>query len=123
MDRIALVLGGVFGLTGVAAGAFGVHALREAIPPDRLDVFKTGAQYQLVHAVVVLGLAWAVTRWPGGLTTAAVWLFAAGIVLFSGSLYLLAGTGVRGFGAITPVGGLCLLAGWACIVIAGVRGR
>ena len=104
-----------------AAGAFGAHALRETIPAERLDVFKTGAQYQLLHALALFAVAWAVTRFPGGLTIAAGWLFVAGMVLFSGSLYAYAMSGVRVLGAITPLGGVCFLAGWACLGIAAVK--
>jgi uncharacterized membrane protein YgdD (TMEM256/DUF423 family) len=122
MDRTFFVLGSIFAFVAVAAGAFGAHALKASITADRLEVFKTGAQYQLVHALALLAVAWAVTRWPGGFTNWAGWLFAAGIVLFSGSLYLLAVTDVRAFGAITPIGGLCFLAGWASLVIGVLRG-
>jgi uncharacterized membrane protein YgdD (TMEM256/DUF423 family) len=118
MDRVFFGLGALFGFLGVALGAFAAHALKSHLSADHLDVFKTGAQYQLYHALALLAVAWAVTRWPGGLTTAAGWLFVAGIVLFSGSLYLLAGTGVKAFGAITPLGGLAFLAGWLAL---GVR--
>jgi len=123
MERMFTVLGAVFAGLGVAAGAFGAHALRESLTDDRLDVFKTGAQYQLLHALALFAVAWACTRWPGGLTTAAGWLFVAGIILFSGSLYVLAVTGIKWLGAITPLGGLCFLAGWVCLALAAFRGK
>jgi uncharacterized membrane protein YgdD (TMEM256/DUF423 family) len=121
MDRVFFGLGSLFAFLGVAAGAFGAHALRDTIGADRLDVFKTGANYQLIHALALLAVAFAVTRWPGSLTTAAGWLFVAGIVLFSFSLYALAITDVKVLGAITPLGGLCFLAGWACLGLAAWR--
>jgi uncharacterized membrane protein YgdD (TMEM256/DUF423 family) len=122
MERLFFGLGSVFAFLGVAAGAFGAHALRERIGIDRLDTFKTGAQYQLIHALALLAVAFATTRWPGGLTTAAGWLFVAGIVLFSFSLYALAITDVKVLGAITPLGGLCFLIGWVCLAVAAWRG-
>ena len=122
MERLFFGLGSVFAFLGVAAGAFGAHALRERIGVDRLDTFKTGAQYQLIHALALLAVAFATTRWPGGLTTAAGWLFVAGIVLFSFSLYALAITDVKVLGAITPLGGLCFLIGWVCLAVAAWRG-
>jgi uncharacterized membrane protein YgdD (TMEM256/DUF423 family) len=77
-----------------------------------LQVFETGVRYQMFHALGLLGVAWATTRWPGGATIAAGWLFVAGMLIFSGSLYLLALTGQRWLGAVTPLGGLCFLLGW-----------
>jgi len=77
-----------------------------------LATFETGVRYHLFHALGLLAVAWAATRWPGGSVVAAGWLFVAGTLIFSGSLYLLAITGVRWLGAITPFGGVCFLAGW-----------
>lgn len=121
MDRVFFTLGSGFAFLGVVAGAFGAHALRERLGVDRLDTFKTGAQYQLIHALALLAVAFAVVRWPGSLTNAAGWLFVAGIVLFSFSLYALAITDVKVLGAITPLGGVCFLAGWACLAVAAWR--
>lgn len=115
MERFFVVIGSLAALLGVAAGAFGAHALRARLTPDMLAVFETGVRYQLVHALALLAVAWACTRWPGRATAAAGWLFTAGIVVFSGSLYLLALTGIRSFGAVTPVGGLAFMLGWACL--------
>ncbi len=80
-----------------------------------LSVFETGARYQMYHALALLGVGWAASRWPGRLPGAAGWLFVAGTVLFSGSLYALSLTGTRWLGAVTPAGGLCFLAGWICL--------
>lgn len=120
--RLFWVMGAAFALLGVAAGAFGAHALRARIPVELLAVFETGVRYQMYHALALLGVAWAGAVWPGGAVTAAGWLFTAGIVIFSGSLYLLALTGTRWLGAITPIGGVAFLAGWALLVWAGARG-
>jgi uncharacterized membrane protein YgdD (TMEM256/DUF423 family) len=121
--RAAVVAGALFGLTGVAAGAFGAHALKARLDPDALAVFETGARYQLIHALALLGAAWVAQQWPGRAARLSAMLFGAGIVLFSGSLYALALSGVRGLGAITPVGGVLLLLGWLAMALAALRGR
>lgn len=121
MQRLAWVLGCLSAFLGIAAGAFGAHALRSRIAPDLLAVYETGVRYQLVHALALLLVAVAAARWPAGGWTAPGWLFAAGTVLFSGSLYALSLSGVRWLGAITPLGGLCFLAGWALLLRAGLR--
>ena len=117
MERLFFRLGALFALAAVAAGAFGAHALRDRLTPERLAVFETGARYQMYHALGMIAVAWALTRWPGQLPVWAGWLFVAGTVLFSGSLYLLALTGIRGWGAITPLGGLAFLSGWLCLAL------
>ena len=112
------------GFLGVALGAFGAHALKASLAPDMLAVFETGVRYQMYHVFALFAAAWAWARWPSRVLAASGWLFVAGIVIFSGSLYLLALTGVRMLGAITPVGGLAFLAGWLCLAIgAGSRLR
>jgi len=122
MDRLFFVLGALSAFCSVAAGAFGAHALRERLTPEYLAVFETGARYQMYHGLALLAVAWAASRWPGTLTQCAGWLFVAGTVLFSGSLYALALTGVRWLGAITPLGGVAFLAGWVCLTFS-VRHR
>jgi uncharacterized membrane protein YgdD (TMEM256/DUF423 family) len=112
MDRLFLVLGSLSALIGVAAGAFGAHALRARLSPEMLATFEVGVRYHMYHALALLAVAWASARWPGGGVTWAGWLFVAGTVVFSGSLYLLSLTGQRGFGAVTPLGGAAFLAGW-----------
>jgi uncharacterized membrane protein YgdD (TMEM256/DUF423 family) len=121
-DRLFATLGAVSAFVAVAAGAFGAHALRTRLPPDLLAVFETGARYQMYHALGLLAVAWAVTRWPSPWPPRAGWLFLAGTVLFSGSLYALALSGIRWLGAITPLGGLAFLAGWLCLAFAASRG-
>ena len=120
MERTFTLIAALAGFTGVALGAFGAHGLRARLSPEMLAVFETGVRYQLVHAVALLALAGLVDRLNGRLITAAGWLFLTGIVLFSGSLYLLALTGVTILGAITPLGGLAFLAGWACLAFAAI---
>ena len=112
MERIFAVSGAVSAFVAVAAGAFGAHALRARLDATRLAAFETAARYQMYHALGLLAVAWALTRWPGPSVRAAGWLFLAGTVVFTGSLYLLAVTGARWLGAVTPLGGLCFLAGW-----------
>ena len=117
MDRLFFGVGALSALVSVAAGAFGAHALRVRLTPEYLAVFETAARYQMYHALGLLAVAWAVTRWPGLLPVWAGWLFVAGTVLFSGSLYILALTGTRWWGAITPLGGLAFLGGWLCLFL------
>ncbi|MDB4948965.1 MAG: hypothetical protein JWM27_1614 [Gemmatimonadetes bacterium] len=111
--------GCVLACLAVAAGAFGAHALRARLAPDLLAVFETAARYQMYHALALLAASYAAARRGG---TAAGWLFIGGTVLFSGSLYLLAVTGVRWLGAVTPLGGVAFLAGWLALARAGWRG-
>lgn len=117
-----VTLGAVSGFVAVAAGAFGAHALRERLPPNLLETFKTGATYELVHALALVAVGVLLAqRGPNALLTWSGFLFVAGTVLFSGSLYALALSGLRPLGAITPFGGLAFLAGWACLAL-GARG-
>lgn len=115
MDRLFFTLGSLSAFIAVALGAFGAHALKARLPADLLAVFETGVRYQLTHALALLAVAWACTRWPGTAVNASGWLFVAGTVIFSGSLYALALTGVRWLGAVTPIGGVAWLAAWLCL--------
>ena len=118
MDRTFLLIGAVAGFTGVTLGAFGAHALRGRLSPEMLVVFETGVRYQMYHALAIIATGLIAARMGGWLIVAAGWLFTAGIVLFSGRLYLLAFTGVTILGAITPIGGVAFLLGWACLAMA-----
>ena len=118
MHRLFFSAGALSALISVAAGAFGAHALRPRLTPEHLAVFETAARYQMYHALGLLAVAWAATRWPGALPLWAGWLFMAGTVLFSGSLYIIALTGVRWWGAVTPIGGVAFLVGWLCLMLA-----
>jgi uncharacterized membrane protein YgdD (TMEM256/DUF423 family) len=119
--RALAAAGALFALTAVAAGAFGAHALRAWLPADRMGAFETAARYQGLHALALFGCAWALQTWPGRLALAAGACFAAGIVLFCGSLYVLALSGEARFGVVTPLGGMSLLAGWALLTAAIAR--
>jgi uncharacterized membrane protein YgdD (TMEM256/DUF423 family) len=145
MPRTFALIGALSAALAVAAGAFGAHALRARLEPRMLEAFETGARYQMYHALALFAVAWIITRTvesgvvPGtalgtvagtvagasgaGLPFALVagWSFVAGTVLFSGSLYALALTGVRSLGAITPIGGVCFIVGWICLAVAAAR--
>jgi uncharacterized membrane protein YgdD (TMEM256/DUF423 family) len=121
MSRTFLTLGCVLALLAVAAGAFGAHALRARLAEDMLAIFETAARYQMYHALALLAVGWVAHQWPSGYVSAAGWLFLAGIVVFSGSLYILSLSGVRWLGAITPIGGVAFLVGWALLAVAAWR--
>ncbi len=105
-------LGALSALIAVAAGAFGAHALKSRLTPEMLAIFETGARYQMYHALGLIGVGlWASHRGANG----AGWAFVVGTVLFSGSLYALALSGVRALGAVTPIGGLAFMVGWALL--------
>jgi uncharacterized membrane protein YgdD (TMEM256/DUF423 family) len=124
MERTFLILGAVMGFLGVALGAFGAHALDATLKANQREgTFETATQYHLYHAMALLAVAWAATRWPDSLTYWAGYLFILGIILFSGSLYALSITNQRWLGAITPLGGLAFLAGWICLALAAWRGQ
>ncbi|KJK08868.1 MULTISPECIES: DUF423 domain-containing protein [Pseudomonas] len=121
MLRSFLLLAAFFGFTGVALGAFAAHGLKGRLSSEYLAIFHTGVTYQLVHALALLGVAVLATQLPGRLIGWAGGLFAVGIVLFSGSLYLLTLSGVGKLGMITPIGGLAFLGGWLCLGLAAWR--
>ena len=108
-------LGCASAFIAVALGAFGAHGLRARLVPDMLQIFEVGVRYQMYHALALLGVGSVAGRLPGGTVAVAGWLFVAGTILFSGSLYALSFTGHRWLGAITPLGGLAFLAGWAAL--------
>jgi uncharacterized membrane protein YgdD (TMEM256/DUF423 family) len=112
MDRFFFVLGSLSALIAVAAGAFGAHALRGKLTPDALNTFEVGVRYQFYHALALLAVAWAISHWPDANAGIAGWLFLAGTLLFSGSLFALSLTGIQRFGVVTPIGGLLFIAGW-----------
>jgi len=120
MDRVFITLGALSGCLAVAAGAFGAHALRDRLSADLLGVFQTGVTYQMYHALALLGVGILLARFStdGSVwLSAAGWLFVAGSVLFSGSLYLLALSGTTWLGAITPLGGVAFLLGWLALAV------
>lgn len=115
-----VAIGAVAGGVGVALGAFGAHGLKGRVDESLLVVFETGVRYHMYHALALLAVGWAATRWPGGWVTAAGWLFLIGIVVFSGSLYLMTLTGARWLGAITPLGGVAFILGWLSLAVAAM---
>jgi len=115
MVRLWLLLSAFAGFSGVALGAFAAHGLKSRLSADYLAVFQTGVQYQLIHALALLGVAILALVAPGRLVNLAGGFFAVGTLLFSGSLYLLTLSGMSKLGIVTPFGGLALLAGWACL--------
>jgi uncharacterized membrane protein YgdD (TMEM256/DUF423 family) len=121
MDRTLLLVGAVAGCIGVGFGAFGAHGLRGRLSPEMLAVFETGVRYQMYHALAILVTAAGLGFVDARLLRAGGWLFALGIVLFSGSLYALALTGVTRLGMITPLGGLAFLAGWVALIVAALK--
>jgi len=122
MPRTWFVLGCLFAGTGVAAGAFGAHALREVLSPESLEVYHTAARYQLVHALALVFVGLAGSVWPDRRWRFSGALFTVGILVFSGSLYALSFTGIGWLGAITPIGGACFLGGWLVAALTALRG-
>lgn len=121
MVRSFLMLAAFFGFTGVALGAFAAHGLKNRLSAEYLAIFHTGVLYQLIHTLAILGVAVLAAQLPGRLMTWAGFSFALGIVLFSGSLYLLTLTGISKLGIITPFGGLAFLVGWALLGLTAWR--
>jgi uncharacterized membrane protein YgdD (TMEM256/DUF423 family) len=116
MSTLFFRIGVVSAGTAVALGAFGAHGLRAMVTPEMLAVFETGARYQMYHALALVAIGLTFARLEGRTVAAAAWLFVAGTVLFSGSLYVLTLTGTRWWGAVTPLGGVAFLAGWALLL-------
>ena len=123
MDRIFIIIGSVVMFLAVGFGAFGTHALSDYFldNPDLKSSYDTAVRYQVIHGLAIFAAAWVVQRWPVTSASIAGWLFVLGIVLFSGSLYILALSGLGWMGAITPIGGLCFLAGWVLIAVTAWR--
>jgi uncharacterized membrane protein YgdD (TMEM256/DUF423 family) len=116
MEKSFLLLASILGALGVALGAFGAHALENRLSADLLSTYETGVRYHFYHALALLGVVAVISRWPeAGAAVWAGWLFVVGILIFSGSLYTLAFTGIRWLGAITPIGGAAFIAGWLCL--------
>jgi uncharacterized membrane protein YgdD (TMEM256/DUF423 family) len=110
--KVFVLIGSASAFLAVALGAFAAHALKDKLAPDLFAIWEVGVRYHLYHALALLAVAWVAHTWPAANVGAAGWLFAAGTIIFSGSLYALSLTGHRWLGAVTPVGGLCFLAGW-----------
>jgi uncharacterized membrane protein YgdD (TMEM256/DUF423 family) len=125
MERLFVIVGSIIMFCGVSAGAFGAHALSSHFEshPDLQTSYETAIRYLMIHGLAILAVAWASGRWPGALVNTAGYLFVAGIIIFSGSLFVLSLTGIRWLGAITPVGGVAFLAGWFFLMIAAWRSQ
>jgi uncharacterized membrane protein YgdD (TMEM256/DUF423 family) len=112
MTKTFFLLGSLFSFAAVALGAFAAHILKEKLSPDLFQIFEVGVRYHFYHALGLFVVAWALTQYPVLPFSVSGWLFVAGIILFSGSLYVMSLTGIRWLGAITPLGGFCFLGGW-----------
>ena len=122
MEKTFFLLASLFGGLAVALGAFGSHGLSGRLSADLLNTYEIAVRYQFYHALALFGVVVALGRWPqAGLATWAGWLFVAGVLIFSGSLYLLVLTGARWLGAITPIGGVAMIAGWVCLALVALR--
>ena len=122
MTRIFIVIAAVLAFFGVALGAFGAHGLEATLTANgRADTFDTASQYHLFHALALIGVAWVSSRTPGRLVRWSGYLILAGTLIFSGSLYVLAIFDLGFMGAIAPIGGAALLAGWGCLGLAAWR--
>ena len=122
MDKTFLLLGAVAAFLAVALGAFGAHGLKSRLDANHLDIYKTAVLYHFLHALgmLIVALLPRTGTFPAESAEPVCWLLLAGILIFSGSLYLLAVTGVTILGAITPIGGLLFLVGWACLAFAAI---
>ena len=121
VDRFFVVVGSVCAFLAVALGAFAAHGLKTHLVPESLATFETGVRYQMYHALALLAVGFACSRWPGPVVVAGGCLFLLGIVLFSGSLYALSFGAMRWLGVVTPLGGVAFLAGWLCLAWAAWR--
>ena len=118
MGRIFIAVGAVLGLIGVATGAFGAHALKTRLSADHLAVWETASRYNLYHAIALVLIGLFATARPSAIAHGAGWAMVGGVAIFSGSLYVLCLSGIRWLGAITPIGGVALMVGWALFAVA-----
>jgi len=120
--KLFLIIGAINAMLAVALGAFGAHGLEGKISEKYLEVWKTGVQYQMFHAMGLFVIAFLLNKFPqSSLLTASGWIMFAGVVLFSGSLYVLSTSGIKVLGAITPLGGVAFIVAWILIVVAAVK--
>ncbi len=116
--RLLIAAGALLGLLAVVGGTFAAHVLDKNLDPKSIATFETAVRYHMYHALATLSAAWVYTRWPSRLPLLAGWMFVIGAVLFSGSLYLLVGTGAKWLGAVAPIGGSSMLVGWLLLTLA-----
>ncbi len=121
MVRVWFLVAAVGGFAAVALGAFAAHGLRDRLAPRMFEIFEVAVRYQMYHALALLGVAWVASRGGGTPAQAAGWCFLAGMLLFSGSLYVLSLSGITRLGMITPFGGVAFLTGWVLLAVAGWR--
>ena len=121
MKNLYFALGSAFSLLSVLFGAFGAHFLEDKLTEEMLNIFEGAVRYQMYHGIGLIVVAWALSQWQNAYISAAGWCFIVGILIFSGSLYILSLTGLSWLGAITPIGGLAFIAGWGCLIIAAFR--
>ena len=117
MAKVMIVAGALFGMLGVGAGAFGAHALAQKLEPRMLEIFETGARYQMYHALALVLIGILIHLQPRAGFAPAGWAMIVGIIIFSGSLFALALTGIKVLGAITPIGGTAFLIGWGLLAV------
>lgn len=123
LQQTFLTIGALFGLLGVAAGAFGAHLLKSRLSSDFLNIFEVGVRYQMYHALALVVLAVILGLFPSNWFVFAGWFFVVGVVIFSGSLYALVLSGIKLWGAVTPIGGVLLLMGWLSLLLGGFLGK
>lgn len=123
VQQFLLFCGALLGFTGVGAGAFGAHFLKQRLSADLLGVFEVAVRYQMYHALAVIFTIWLITTTSGHWASLAGFFFISGTLIFSGSLYILVFSGVKAWGAITPIGGLLLLLGWIFLAMAALTAR
>lgn len=122
MERLFFMAASLLGGLAVALGAFGAHAMQGRVAENLLANYETGVRYHFYHALALIAVVVAIQRWPNSnLPVIAGWLFIIGVLIFSGSLYVMAFTGFRWLGAITPIGGVSLIAGWICLILVALR--
>jgi uncharacterized membrane protein YgdD (TMEM256/DUF423 family) len=119
--KVFALMGSIFAFLSVATGAFGAHALTQRVDGRMLEIWETAARYQMYHALALFVVAWLVSQTQATSAVVAGWAFAAGIVVFSGSLYVMVLSGHKWLGAITPIGGVAMLVGWFCCVLAALK--
>ena len=123
LQQLFLMTGAFFGFLGIAAGAFGAHLLKSKISNESFDVFEVAVRYQMYHALALIGLVAILGFLPSTWLAIAGWMFIIGVFIFSGSLYALVFSGIRLWGAVTPLGGLLLLLGWLSLLLGGLLNR
>ncbi|MEK7263211.1 MAG: DUF423 domain-containing protein [Bacteroidota bacterium] len=112
MHRLFIIAGSLLSFVAVALGAFAAHLLKPKLPENLFNIFEVGVRYHFYHSLALFAVAWCIVQFPSSSFTIVGWLFISGIVIFSGSLYVMSLTGIQWLGAITPIGGVCFLSGW-----------